>query len=446
MADADNKLGHYTEAEQKARQAVAMHRRLHDAGHPETAWGLITLGTALARQKKYAEAEDALREALAICRKSYGNYHKATGFVMEELVQLLEARGDEVGIRNLMRPALDEIKARTNQGTFASWRDQGRIYTKLGQWDEAIHAFREACGINPSDAAVHFDLGVALQSRSRFDEAIDVFKEYIELKPDDPAGYARLGSCLRQSGRVDDAVASYRKAIDLEPSFGLAHVGLACSFCEQGKFDEAEAATRKAIELSPNDPVAYIVLGRAVHGLGKLDEAHVAWRRGIELRADAYTLIDMAWRLATAPDPEHRDAAWSVKLATKAAELTPKDGTIWSVLGLAEYRAGQLQQAVAALEKAMELRDGGDASDWLVLAMVQWQLGQEEKARTSYENAVQLTKKLDTYDQDLERFRAEAAELLGVTEPKPTAHLKSHNDDVSNSDDATRASLPTTDN
>src|SRR5262249_24555727 len=53
-------------AEQLARRAVEMHRRLHGNLHPETAYGLADLGRVLRDQGKLGEAESAFRESLAI--------------------------------------------------------------------------------------------------------------------------------------------------------------------------------------------------------------------------------------------------------------------------------------------------------------------------------------------------------------------------------------------
>jgi hypothetical protein len=69
---------------------------------------------------------------------------------------------------------------------------------------------------------------------------------------------------------------------------------------------------------------------------------------------------------------------------------------------------------VAALEKALQLRSGGDSSDWFFLAMAHWQLGEREQARQRYGQAVQWMNKNNPYDVELCRLRAEAATLLGI--------------------------------
>jgi hypothetical protein len=62
------------------------------------------------------------------------------------------------------------------------------------------------------------------------------------------------------------------------------------------------------------------------------------------------------------------------------------------------------------------MRSRGDASDWFFLAMARWHLGDRDKAREAYSLAVRWMQKHQPRDQQLHRFRAEAADLLGVTD------------------------------
>jgi hypothetical protein len=84
------------------------------------------------------------------------------------------------------------------------------------------------------------------------------------------------------------------------------------------------------------------------------------------------------------------------------------------VLGVASYRAGNFSGAADALEKAVQLGKGGDAIDWFFLAMTRWRLGQQGPAREWYDKAALWTEKNRSRDWQLNHFRGEAAELLGI--------------------------------
>ncbi len=75
---------------------------------------------------------------------------------------------------------------------------------------------------------------------------------------------------------------------------------------------------------------------------------------------------------------------------------------------------------MSALEKSMELGKGGNSFDWFFLAMAHWQLGDKKQARQWYDKAVTWMDKHKPFgEEELTRFRAEAAALLGVKDPPP---------------------------
>jgi hypothetical protein len=69
----------------------------------------------------------------------------------------------------------------------------------------------------------------------------------------------------------------------------------------------------------------------------------------------------------------------------------------------------------------MELQKGGDSNDFFFLAMTHWQLGHPSDAREWFGKGVAWMDQNKPGDAELARFRAEAAELLGVLAPPPRA-------------------------
>ena len=107
--------------------------------------------------------------------------------------------------------------------------------------------------------------------------------------------------------------------------------------------------------------------------------------------------------------------------------LAPSEGICWNTLGVAHYRAGHWKDAIEALTKSMELRKGAmESIDAFFLAMAHWQQGEKETAHRYYDRAVRRMAEdqqaLEKPEQEeMRRFRAEAAELLGIKE-KTTHH------------------------
>jgi tetratricopeptide (TPR) repeat protein len=103
--------------------------------------------------------------------------------------------------------------------------------------------------------------------------------------------------------------------------------------------------------------------------------------------------------------------------------LEPDEGDYWNTMGVARYRAGDWRGAIAALEKATALH-GRTSYDDFFLAMSHWQLGERPEARRLYDQAVQWMEKNRPRNEELRRFRGEAAELLGIGDPTRSAEEK----------------------
>jgi eukaryotic-like serine/threonine-protein kinase len=120
--------------------------------------------------------------------------------------------------------------------------------------------------------------------------------------------------------------------------------------------------------------------------------------------------------LATSADSRLRDHALALTLAKRAVELDPTNPDLPITLGIAHYRTGDWNAAIAALETSARLRQGGNGFDWFFMAMAHWQSGNKEEARRWYDKAAEWAKQRRPRDEELTRFRLEAAGLLGVTE------------------------------
>ena len=348
LADTYIWLDRSAEAVQPARQAIEMHRRLYGAAHPETAWALLVLGRALTSQQKYPEAETALREALAIFCARYSGEHFSISWTSSILRQVLEARGDQTGLERLN----SEMIARLVEAGIR----QGNVLQ-----------------LKVSLASLHRDSG-------NLDRAIEEATAALAQDPDYVDARTLRGDCYRALGELEKAEEDYSRVIELEPHLWSRWHARAQLYAQQGHWDKAQTDLATAVKL----------LASATP-----DEQN-----------------NMAWLLATAGEPRLRNPQSAVELAEKAVTAAPTAGNIWNTLGVAQYRAGQWQAAIESLEKAVALREGGDAFNWYFLAMAHWQLGNKDEARKWYDKAVEWMDKNAATNPELVRFRVEASELV----------------------------------
>jgi hypothetical protein len=64
----------------------------------------------------------------------------------------------------------------------------------------------------------------------------------------------------------------------------------------------------------------------------------------------------------------------------------------------------------------MHLTQGGSPFDWFFLAMCHWQMRNHHEARKWYTQAIDRMEKIKSEDRELQQFRAEAENLLGITD------------------------------
>jgi tetratricopeptide (TPR) repeat protein len=58
-------------------------------------------------------------------------------------------------------------------------------YKLLGEWDDAINAYREAVALRPDEIEHHLRLVQALVDTNRVGEALEEYQIILSLKPDD---------------------------------------------------------------------------------------------------------------------------------------------------------------------------------------------------------------------------------------------------------------------
>jgi WD40 repeat protein/Flp pilus assembly protein TadD len=316
-----------------------------------------------------------------------------------------------------LSPDGGQLAAGTVEGTIQLW-DLRRIRARLREmgldWDPPSPPSQSADDGKPVRVAV--DPG----------ELLDPVREslILALCPFDAEAYYRRGRAYTRRDQLREALDDFRRALALKPDHAQAHYHRGLVRARQGKVEEAIADWSRTIALQPDHAEAHASRGDANHSLGRWDEAAADYLKVVALRPDWPEFHnDGAWLLATHPDPRRRDPGRAVALARRAVELDPDDGDYWNTLGVAQYRAGDWNGAIAALEKSVALQDR-TSHDAFFLAMARWQRGERDEARLLYDRAVEWMKTFKPNDKDLRRFRAEAAVLLQIEERAPSEPKK----------------------
>jgi tetratricopeptide (TPR) repeat protein len=128
-----------------------------------------------------------------------------------------------------------------------------------------------------------------------------------------------------------------------------------------GRQEEAEEQLRRVLDLDPEDEQAYLALAQAVAGRGQFRESRQLLERALgEIPDSRLVMSALIQLLLASPDPEVRDAAAAVPLATRLHEAEPsiQNG---AMVAAALGAAGRFAEAVEW--QARVLREA-EAADW----------------------------------------------------------------------------------
>ncbi len=219
----------------------------------------------------------------------------------------------------------------------------------------------------------------------------------------------------------EKAIVDYSKAIALRSDIAGFWLKRGESWAALGQAERAVDDFTQYIELIGNNSYYKPVLPYMLRGDGRLrlrrvEQALADYEEALRRdSSNAKIHCALAKALATNAEPTVANRRKAVDLAKMAIQLDPNDESSWSTLGMAQYRAGNWQAAIAALRKSLESWNGGNAADRFLVAMALQQLNKAEDARIWYEQAVVWTKKYERQDKELLRLRHEAEELFGRT-------------------------------
>lgn len=167
-----------------------------------------------------------------------------------------------------------------------------------------------------------------------------------------------------QIGYWKDRVTLYQHALEVTERNQLAHSNLGAALYELGMAQQSrpqvlEAADhfRRAIEINPRLAQAHNGLGMVHAALGEFDEAAEEYAAAHRAQpAEPKVANNLAWALATHPDPQKRQPDRAISLAQEACRVKSyQDPLLVDTLAAAYASAGRFDEASATAQQAIDL-------------------------------------------------------------------------------------------
>jgi tetratricopeptide (TPR) repeat protein len=237
------------------------------------------------------------------------------------------------------------LSARDLFAIASATRHLGRSDPRL--FKDAVQLFDQASRKDPSYLDAGIALGELLLEKYNNQEAAVVFKEMLEINDKHPR--ALLG--LARSQHFDyssEAVTTALRALLINPNLVPTRVFMARLFIELGQFSDARHEARHALKVNPVSLEALTMLAVVNHLERNTDRFETIERQVLDLNplyAEFYaTLADLA-----AQNRLYQDAE---KFARRAVQLDPLSWRGYGLLGMNQFRLGQIEAGRANLERS----------------------------------------------------------------------------------------------
>jgi tetratricopeptide (TPR) repeat protein len=161
--------------------------------------------------------------------------------------------------------------------------DLGLAWLDIGHPVEAIAALRRAVAANPRYTDAHFRLGIALERQGDAGGAVRAYDRATELLPSLTEAWFRAGAVVYTLGHRDEAIGCFRRAAATGPKTRFGRLGAARALLAEGRDAEAERVLRQMLALDPKSAMAHDLLGTLLSEHGRFDEAYDCFARTVEL-------------------------------------------------------------------------------------------------------------------------------------------------------------------
>jgi tetratricopeptide (TPR) repeat protein len=391
---------------QSERALVVLDRAI--AQDPETSEAYFSKGLLLLNLKRQGEAEQAIRAGLARSADSaVGHYHLGrvlleSGKVDEAmasferaiaanpafepgylaLASMYESRHERDRAVGVLKKYLQNVNPRNRD-----IRHQlVRLYIEAKDYQGAKKELEDLIADDPTDWDAQLRMALIHGEQKEYPLAIERLTQILKARPAELKVRDYLGYIYEESKDTQKALETYTFNIQLDPTFYEGHLHLGVLYYRLKRFPEATEHLGHAIALNPKQPESHIVHGLAYLQQEQFDKSAQAFQEGIrhnpknaDLHFNLGTAYDKlnrfddvvhAMETAIKLDPHHADALnylgysyadrgikidQALSLTKQAVALKPDNGYYIDSLGWAYFKSGQLNEALAELQKAAAL-------------------------------------------------------------------------------------------
>ncbi len=272
----------------------------------------------------------------------------------------------------------------------------GVLYLTLGQYDDALRAWKMAVSILPNHPRIHFDLGILYYKMNDYQNATKELTQAVQgfrfrsQNLEKVQAFTVLGDiCMAQNNPLG-AYQAYSRGLAIDRENPILKANLAAVAMAKGQYDDAIREFEGMLSKDPSNVKAMLNLGIAYFNKERFSDSERYLKRALPLTKNRGEIVQIhnylgkLYYKANQPTAsiEHFRAACAIDLSAGCLK------------GLAQihYQLGQWDDCIQALVRVLQMeKDDPDVYGTLAVALIQ---------KGDYDNAVSLLQEGLRYTRD----------------------------------------------
>lgn len=253
-----------------------------------------------------------------------------------------------------------------------------------GFYETALSDFQKAAEDNPSNFAARYYTGLIYLERKNYNQAFGAFGAALKIN----ASYAPalLGRGQATFGLGGNPLGDYNKAKAAAPNWPDPYIQTAVFYASRRDPDTAISELETARQLAPDHVVVIWHLAEQYLAVGRIEECRALIKRGYEIDQTALDLYRVDAALALVDG----DAQFALDRINIYLSYVPTNPDGWTLQGQAFLGLGQYNEALEALNKAIDLNPFDPRVALISRGTVELALDNKEAADADFSRAFSL--------------------------------------------------------
>jgi tetratricopeptide (TPR) repeat protein len=323
---------------------------------------------------------------------------RSAGFTAEDFIEAGNNSYQSKYYDSALNWYLRSVYIEPNQAQ--GWIKIGQTYDALAEPEHALEAYKKAWIIEPENSMLSYVN--SLVKNGQIEIAIDVLRQDLMSQTQSTKRldwWKELGSLLRAQQNWDEAIQTYQEALDEFPDDIGLHIELGWSYYRRGdNMTSAQGEFMKAIRIDDQVGDGYFAMAQLLSQENQYEKADVFYLQALD------TTQSNKWYFIARGDNARNagQLSKSIEIYQDTINRFPDFAHAYYQLALSFRGTRQYQEAIEAIEQALELMNPPQDSYYARAGEIYRLAGLRDQALEAYKEAIKLNPNNTTSVKGLE--------------------------------------------